>query len=307
LNSFQMYPANWPGACPGTTTMSCSIEIRNASSTVVFLKPYSATITCGGYITIPVTADLVKGNGYTISLVGLTTNASSWQQIFNGFPVTQAGVATVTGPTANYTTMGNLSFTSNNFTVTPNCPSRVKVDRLCSLPVELISFTASGKGSKNYLQWTTASEYNSDYFAIERSSDGLYFHVIGAVKAMGNSSDLVSYYFTDERPATGINYYRLMQYDINGDKYASDVRVVNTAKGENIKVYPNPTGNQFNVMVPASLIGSVLTVTDVLGREIYKAHMSNADFSLGSDWAKGPYVLHWVSGNDAGTELLIKE
>jgi hypothetical protein len=47
------------------------------------------------------------------------------------------------------------------------------------------------------LQWTTASEQNSDSFFIEKSTDGSNFIIIGSVAAAGNSTEVRKYSFTD--------------------------------------------------------------------------------------------------------------
>jgi hypothetical protein len=50
------------------------------------------------------------------------------------------------------------------------------------LPVELSSFTASGKGNKSDLEWTTLTESNNSGFAIERSATGKNWEKIGFVR-----------------------------------------------------------------------------------------------------------------------------
>jgi hypothetical protein len=52
---------------------------------------------------------------------------------------------------------------------------------------------------------------------VERSTDLSSWVNIGFVEGMGNSQQLVKYYFEDKSPVHGVNYYRLTQYDTNGD------------------------------------------------------------------------------------------
>jgi hypothetical protein len=65
--------------------------------------------------------------------------------------------------------------------------------------------------------WATASELNCSGFFLERSTDLSDWISIKFVEGMGNSQQLVKYYFEDKNPVHGVNYYRLTQYDINGD------------------------------------------------------------------------------------------
>jgi hypothetical protein len=57
------------------------------------------------------------------------------------------------------------------------------------LPVELLSFAGKNIDPKtNHLTWETATEINSDYFQIERSTDADHFEKIGQIKAAGNAT-----------------------------------------------------------------------------------------------------------------------
>ncbi|MBS1510955.1 MAG: right-handed parallel beta-helix repeat-containing protein [Bacteroidetes bacterium] len=95
-----------------------------------------------------------------------------------------------------------------------------------TLPVQLLDLTVTAVKAQNLLQWKTATEINSDYFSIERSTDGVHFETIGQVKASGFTSSLTSYSFTDASPVTGNNYYRLKMVDKNGASDFSNTVVI---------------------------------------------------------------------------------
>jgi hypothetical protein len=84
------------------------------------------------------------------------------------------------------------------------------------LPVELLYFEGRSYGSYNKLSWATASETNSSHFILDRSVDFDTWHTVGRIDAMGNSSQLVGYYFNDYTITNNITYYRLTQYDFDG-------------------------------------------------------------------------------------------
>lgn len=88
-----------------------------------------------------------------------------------------------------------------------------------TLPVELISFEVISLPQGNLIIWKTYSEINSDYYLIEHSITGEFDEnsVIGRVEAAGNSNEEFAYTFTDTTHPQTINYYRLIQVDINGD------------------------------------------------------------------------------------------
>lgn len=97
------------------------------------------------------------------------------------------------------------------------------------LPVEMVSFEGRGSDLGNQLWWATASETNSSYFLIERSTDGKLWQSIGTVVAVGNSQTTQNYNFTDVDYSEVVNYYRLIQWDKDGsqNRYAEIVAIDN--------------------------------------------------------------------------------
>jgi hypothetical protein len=105
---------------------------------------------------------------------------------------------------------------------TTQCPTTGVITLLCTtenivLPVQLIYLTAESTPTSINVIWGTASEQNCSGFFLERSTDLSGWVNIGFVEGMGNSQQLVNYYFEDKSPVHGVNYYRLTQYDLDGD------------------------------------------------------------------------------------------
>ena len=86
---------------------------------------------------------------------------------------------------------------------------------IVTLPIELTRFEGSSYNNTNIIEWETSSEYNNDYFTLERSIDGEHWERIYQVKGAGNSSSNVYYSYNDNH-IVGINYYKLTQYDFDG-------------------------------------------------------------------------------------------
>lgn len=84
------------------------------------------------------------------------------------------------------------------------------------LPITLLHFTAMAQGNTVRCDWATASEFDNDYFTVEKSANGVDFHAVGIVDAVGNSRALVTYDLIDPTPFAGLSYYRLRQTDIDG-------------------------------------------------------------------------------------------
>ncbi len=119
-------------------------------------------------------------------------------------------------------------------------PVPFECDGGCPVPVELLSFTGQRNKSVVELNWKTASEINSDFFEVQRSSNGKDFDVIGVVEAAGNSIRPLDYTLTDEEPYKGLNYYRLRMVDRDGTfEYSKTVQVGFNDEGV-MSIFPVP-------------------------------------------------------------------
>ena len=108
------------------------------------------------------------------------------------------------------------------------------------LPIDLLSFTATNKGSHVQLNWATASETNNNYFNVERSSDRINFTSISKIHGAGNSTQILSYSAVDDIPFKGWSYYRLKQTDYNGEISYSNLEAVKSNNDFIFDIYPNP-------------------------------------------------------------------
>ncbi len=125
------------------------------------------------------------------------------------------------------------------------------------LPVELLYFEGVAYPSFNNLKWTTASEYNSDYFSIERSTDGEDWRQITTKPSSGNSIEKINYFYLDNIDQFTIHYYRLIQYDIDGKfKTYGPIILDNRIKEKKIIKYVNLMGQE----VPSTTTGVIFEV-----------------------------------------------
>lgn len=115
--------------------------------------------------------------------------------------------------------------------------------------MELSQFDVLCFDDEVLVQWSTASEYNSSYFAVERSLDGIHFDVIGTVNAQGNSQTTHHYLFRDKDPINAVRYYRLRQFDMDGASEKSTIRSSECNTSELITFYPNPSDGKSVLML----------------------------------------------------------
>ena len=168
-------------------------------------------------------------------------NGSAWEN--NNDAVT----VTLTAGTCG-TSSGKLNIITTN-PVTSFSPFTFgsKSSGVNPLPVELLSFTAECSGDKVFCNWETASEQNSDYFTLEKSTDGSLFIPVAKVKAAGNSSTVKKYSAEDVDPFSASSYYRLSETDFNGATKTFDMVAVKGCGSDNISAFSN--GNDITVTV----------------------------------------------------------
>lgn len=126
-----------------------------------------------------------------------------------------------------------------------------------ALPVTLVNFEGRNTSEGNLLQWTTSSESNNDYFAIEESINGKTFFETGRVKGVGNASATSHYDFTDRDFSKGITYYRLKQVDFDGKYAYSRIVAVDAPSADGLRFYPNPVQSMLSIELPDQRNGFV--------------------------------------------------
>lgn len=201
----------------------------------------------------------------------------------------------------------NIDMTNSNNSVTfriyffgaTSAAGTLRMDQLevygaNTLPIELLSFTHKVEQNQIYLLWSTATELNNDYMAIERSVDGQNFSEIGRVQGAGNSVERIDYSFIDQSPYPGTNYYRLKQGDFDGTStYHKVIAVEFMGETANtISVVQNP--EEVTVQFHAPNAAGQLVLLDGMGRIIraqkFEENVPSARIST-YDLPKGFYVV----------------
>lgn len=228
----------------------------------------SNKITCSSYDPLYFSGGAivtVTGNGKLSVANRLEINGGSTLNIMNNDTVIVNGKFTISGSVVNGTNAffrvkGNVTMSggsnvcgSGSLTYGGSLTGTVWCATASSgyLPVELTSFSGIIENNITKLNWSTASEKENDYFAVERSSDGIEFTEVLRRTGVGNSNKPVYYTADDLHPLDGNSYYRLKQTDLNGSYYCSKVISVsgnddNETKDPKIEsVFPNPFVDHF--------------------------------------------------------------
>jgi hypothetical protein len=160
-----------------------------------------------------------------------------------------------------------------------NCPSDYTWVRLphsrgtlnpgqAILPVVLNFMAAEAVGKTARIYWQTSAESGSDYFTVEHSTDGRTFTKIGTLAAAGFSQDIRDYELYDLQPASGLNYYRLLQVDYDGTVHNEGIVIVRFDDGppRPLSVFPNPVVDL--TTVSWSTTAEFLHLFDAQGRRL---------------------------------------
>ncbi|WP_460616757.1 T9SS type A sorting domain-containing protein [Hymenobacter ruber] len=186
------------------------------------------------------------------------------------------------------------------------------ISTIIPLPVELTAFVGKWANGAAELNWTTATEKNSRYFAVERSvSSEAAFKAVGQVAAAGSSTSPLSYKLRDAEAGTlGVTtlYYRLRQVDNDGTQSFSPVVVVTVGKAvavPQLEAYPNPASNAQAVQVrfinmPAD--GGLVQTYSEMGQLVSQQPVGSATTGLALP-GLAPGLYHVVLRDAAGQRL----
>lgn len=192
----------------------------------------------------------------------------------------------------NLSSDGYYTLATKDFTVSP-------------LPVELVYFDATLTNGQVALSWETASEFNSSYFNILRSTDGKNWSSIGTVPAQGTSQTTLDYSLMDQNPLSGVSYYQLKMVDLNGSFHTSDIQSINNSRKVNqVKIYPNPTDKGLVTVVSDEPI-STLFVYNALGKTVFEAKIDSDDTYL-LDTQSFESGMYWINLNGENYKLIVR-
>jgi hypothetical protein len=181
---------------------------------------------------------------------------------------------------------------------------------LIVLPVNFTSFNGSLQGDGSVkLNWTAVVDQEHDYFVVERSSDGVNY------TSLGYGPQTAPYYFIDQNPNEGNNYYRIRQVDKDGSFAYSTVINVPLSKPVTISIFPNPVSDILNLKLTNKKTDHLkIDISDVQGRTIYTrtALVNQNTLELNVDmrmFKPQVYILKVTNSNGdmVGSEKIVKK
>ncbi|HTB52388.1 MAG TPA: SdrD B-like domain-containing protein [Ferruginibacter sp.] len=141
----------------------------------------------------------------------------------------------ITGRTATFTVNAGDTITNIDAGIVPAATV---------LPITLTNFAGQLYNNEVTLNWQTSAEFNNHYFIVEKSIDGINYTAIGTVNGSGTTTFAHSYSFVDTQPASGNNYYRLIQVDDdNSTAYSKIIIITSTNVNQSITAVYLPQQN----------------------------------------------------------------
>lgn len=180
-----------------------------------------------------------------------------------------------------------------------------------TLPVKLISFTATLQNKNALLQWQIASELNVTRYNIQRSLDGNTFTTIGSVNSTGNSTATKNYTYTDitiSHLTVPRIYFRLQVADMDGKVSYSGIEMIKPATGLSVSLAPNPVHDRLIVSSTDNIKTlSIINSKGQIVKQVFVSGITNQHEIELKELPAGSYFIKVAGENQGWTRQFIKQ
>ena len=272
-----------------TVVLATALNESSVLSAMRAMRFY-ATEDCGAYVTFkvnnkPLGTIMTAAGAPTITVTTSTSNPVTSIKIYSGEAGSGSNATILTSTTTGsitytHTALANLTSRYYYIDITESDGKRIVTAPIwytrndaarMSSTAAVTEFLAIAQLKKVLLKWATTRETKNQSYTIERSLDNLHFELLTTQAGKGMAA--ASYSATDETYATGIVYYRLTQYDAQGNAIYSDTQKVNRTLESKFQltVYPNPVGDTANIQLENTQ-GEAITfsVYSLSGQMVYQ-------------------------------------
>ena len=177
-----------------------------------------------------------------------------------------------------------------------------------NLPIKLDYFTVSKRGSQVEVNWKTSEEINVDRFTIEHSINAINFKSINETRSSGNSAG-ATYSYIHPNPVKGLQYYRLVELDLDGSKTFFPIKSIQFEELKKaVEIYPTEVTTTLTAYFKQSTFQQV-QLLDQMGRILENRNITHqqAELSLNLQvYGRGIYYLRFVGKENSVTERIVK-
>lgn len=181
------------------------------------------------------------------------------------------------------------------------------------LPVEFSHFRANSKSGQVELDWGTSSESNNKGFEVQHSTDARQWQVLEFIEGVGTTSNQQNYGYWHDKPAPGVNYYRLRQVDYDGAFDFSDMVSAQLPLVQELDVYPNPTPGEIRLIIPEEAFQQEMDVEvhnaqgQLLWQTQFTAKGAHQLLQLPTELPPGFYLLNTSAGASNFQATIVKQ
>lgn len=219
---------------------------------------------------------------------------------------TQSNSLVINSLTSADTGVYKITVTPNIFGCTKSRTQSIKVNFCEVLPLEFLDFVATQKGTSVLLTWQIAHESPSDYFEVERSSNGFDYESITQL----NGSQLMDYAYTDKSIEKGRYYYRIKLVHSDGTYTYSNSIGVNSSSSDEISIFPNPMKDVLQLRWPEYSESDVdISIVNMAGQVQWKGSAGDTEsleISLGF-LQPGVYLIKFYKEGEVVVKKIVKE
>lgn len=173
-----------------------------------------------------------------------------------------------------------------------------------ALPVELVSFSGSREQQTIQLNWSTASELNSDYFEVWKLTDGGNWLRLDTIPAAGFSTDVTTYRYIDHHAYTSEQWYKLTQADFDGQSHLMGILRIAEQSKPRIQVVPVPASDVLHIVAHNRHLPYRYSLLNSMGIEVLSGVLENDRIPL-SNVPPGYYTLVLDFGGTSTTHKVI--
>lgn len=246
-----------------------------------------------------VVADQASGFNPASATVIARWNGSAWITA----PATVTGTGTVTDPyiatASGFSAFGNFIVANTS-----------------ALPVVFSGAKAFQKNTGIQVEWSVASEINTENYIVEKSINGNNFTASATIASKGNSTTTVNYSWFDAAPNQGVNFYRIKSVDKDGAIKYTAVLKVNIGKSRaDMVIAPNPVkGKDFSLQLAGLEKGTYsVQLFNQLGQQILNKSIVtdggtiSQTIALNPSVTSGVYTLRLIGNNAQLSKKLVVE
>ncbi len=147
------------------------------------------------------------------------------------------------------------------------------------------------ENNKVLLNWEMTTSVEYDYFALERSRNGVSFEEIKMTRAPLTNGSALTGVLTDEEAFSPLLYYRIKAVSLTGKTAYTNTKIINNLGIKKINVFPNPSQDKFTIQ--SSYTEEMqITVYNIAGAEVFRKKLYSAGLQVETDkWPVGYYTI----------------